>query len=98
MYSGININGWIYKKKKEKKEKIRELLDNFSSFLISQGYPSTLIPQVVAGVPSMHICLDFIPELLGQPQRKKQVSPNVFAAVYVFASSKGLNVAYTATI
>ncbi|GFR61653.1 integrator complex subunit 2 [Elysia marginata] len=38
-----------------------------------QGYPSDLIPQVVAGVPSMHICLDFIPELLGQPQRKKQI-------------------------
>ncbi|RUS82280.1 hypothetical protein EGW08_009958 [Elysia chlorotica] len=38
-----------------------------------QGYPSELIPHVVAGVPSMHICLDFIPELLGQPQRKKQI-------------------------
>ncbi|GFO32796.1 integrator complex subunit 2 [Plakobranchus ocellatus] len=38
-----------------------------------QGYPSTLIPLVVAGVPSMHICLDFIPELLGQPQRQKQI-------------------------
>lgn len=29
---------------------------------------------MVAGVPSMHICLDFIPELLGQPQVEKQVS------------------------
>ncbi|PVD31271.1 hypothetical protein C0Q70_06683 [Pomacea canaliculata] len=38
-----------------------------------QGYPSELLPLMVAGVPSMHICLDFIPELLGQPQVEKQV-------------------------
>ncbi|KAK7087171.1 integrator complex subunit 2-like [Littorina saxatilis] len=38
-----------------------------------QGYPSELLPLMVAGVPSMHICLDFIPELLGQPQTEKQV-------------------------
>ncbi|KAG1673893.1 Integrator complex subunit 2 [Nymphon striatum] len=37
-----------------------------------QGYPRELIPMAVSGIPSMHICLDFIPELLGQPQIEKQ--------------------------
>lgn len=32
-----------------------------------QGYHHTLIPVTVEGIPSMHICLDFIPELLAQP-------------------------------
>ncbi|XP_031555845.1 integrator complex subunit 2-like isoform X2 [Actinia tenebrosa] len=38
-----------------------------------QGYPSKLLPVTVAGVPSMHICLDFIPELVNQPQIEKQL-------------------------
>lgn len=38
-----------------------------------QGYPQALLPLTVAGIPSMHICLDFIPELLAQPQLEKQV-------------------------
>ncbi|CAG5122619.1 unnamed protein product [Candidula unifasciata] len=46
---------------------------NLAKLVHFQGYPSMLIPFVVSGVPSMHICLDFIPELLGQPQRNKQV-------------------------
>lgn len=46
---------------------------NLAKLVHFQGYPSELIPLVVSGVPSMHICLDFIPELLGQPQRSKQV-------------------------
>lgn len=29
----------------------------------------------MAGIPSIHICLDFIPELLAQPQLEKQVKP-----------------------
>ena len=29
--------------------------------------------MMVAGIPSMHICLDFIPELLNQPRTEKQV-------------------------
>ena len=33
-----------------------------------QGYPQALLPLTVAGIPSIHICLDFIPELLAQPQ------------------------------
>lgn len=46
---------------------------NLAKLVHFQGYPSELIPLVVKGVPSMHICLDFIPELLGQPQRSKQI-------------------------
>lgn len=38
-----------------------------------QGYPSELIPVLVSGVPSMHICLDFIPELLQQKDIGKQL-------------------------
>ncbi|XP_022248205.1 LOW QUALITY PROTEIN: integrator complex subunit 2-like [Limulus polyphemus] len=38
-----------------------------------QGYPSKLLPITVTSIPSMHICLDFIPELLSQPQLEKQV-------------------------
>lgn len=38
-----------------------------------QGYPSELLPVSVSLIPSMHICLDFIPELLSQPQLEKQV-------------------------
>ncbi|KAJ3589301.1 hypothetical protein NHX12_010146 [Muraenolepis orangiensis] len=32
-----------------------------------------LLPLTVAGIPSIHICLDFIPELLAQPQLEKQI-------------------------
>ncbi|XP_046325730.2 integrator complex subunit 2-like isoform X2 [Haliotis rufescens] len=46
---------------------------NLAKLVHFQGYASELIPLLVAGVPSMHICLDFIPELLGQPQTEKQV-------------------------
>ncbi|KAK9504230.1 hypothetical protein O3M35_010608 [Rhynocoris fuscipes] len=38
-----------------------------------QGYRRELLPVTVAGVPSLHICLDFIPELLSQPVLEKQV-------------------------
>ena len=31
-----------------------------------------LLSVTVAGVPSMHICLDFAPELLSQPDLEKQ--------------------------
>jgi integrator complex subunit 2 len=37
-----------------------------------QGYPATLLPVMVTHVPSMHICLKFIPELVTQPQTDKQ--------------------------
>ncbi|XP_071448160.1 integrator complex subunit 2 [Hetaerina americana] len=38
-----------------------------------QGYPRELLPVTVQGIPSMHICLDFIPELLSLPALEKQV-------------------------
>ncbi len=47
-----------------------------------QGYPQALLPLTVAGIPSMHICLDFIPELLAQPQLEKQVSNYQFSQDY----------------
>lgn len=33
-----------------------------------QGYKISLIPVLVRGVPSLHTCLDLVPELLAQPQ------------------------------
>uniref|UniRef100_A0A8D9APX7 Integrator complex subunit 2 n=1 Tax=Cacopsylla melanoneura TaxID=428564 RepID=A0A8D9APX7_9HEMI len=38
-----------------------------------QGYPRELLSIAVEGIPSMHICTDFIPELLSQPSLDKQV-------------------------
>lgn len=44
----------------------------YLNILSFQGYPLQLLPIIVAGVPSMHICLDFAPELLSQPDLEKQ--------------------------
>ena len=50
------------------------ILDTSLAKLIHfQGYPNELIPLTVSGIPSMHICLDFIPELIAQPQRSKLI-------------------------
>ncbi|XP_014676213.1 PREDICTED: integrator complex subunit 2-like [Priapulus caudatus] len=50
------------------------IADPFLAKLVHfQGYRSELLPVTVAGIPSMHICLDFIPELLSQPQLEKQI-------------------------
>eukprot|EP00118_Oscarella_pearsei_P023506 m.282243 g.282243 ORF g.282243 m.282243 type:complete len:1133 (+) comp40652_c1_seq25:1776-5174(+) len=38
-----------------------------------QGYPLELLPTVVSGIPSMHICLDYLPELLSQTQLDKKL-------------------------
>lgn len=38
-----------------------------------QGYPRELLSMTVRGIPSMHICLDFIPELLSMPEMDKQI-------------------------
>eukprot|EP00656_Telonema_subtile_P001551 TRINITY_DN10683_c0_g1_i4.p1 TRINITY_DN10683_c0_g1~~TRINITY_DN10683_c0_g1_i4.p1 ORF type:complete len:241 (-),score=56.03 TRINITY_DN10683_c0_g1_i4:107-829(-) len=38
-----------------------------------QGYPPSLIPIMVHGVPSMHLCLDFLPELLRQASPERRV-------------------------
>lgn len=38
-----------------------------------QGYSPELLPITVNGIPSMHICLEFLPELLSQPQMERQI-------------------------
>ncbi|KAL1402916.1 hypothetical protein pipiens_019599 [Culex pipiens pipiens] len=38
-----------------------------------QGYPRELLAMTVRGIPSMHICLDFIPELLSMAEMDKQI-------------------------
>lgn len=38
-----------------------------------QGYDNSLIPMIVDGVPSIHLCLDFIPELLSQQSHEEQL-------------------------
>ncbi|CAH1791964.1 unnamed protein product [Owenia fusiformis] len=52
---------------------------NLAKLVHFQGYDVSLLPLTVAAIPSMHICLDFIPELLSQPHLEKQV----FAVVLV---------------
>ncbi|KAM5180305.1 integrator complex subunit 2 [Mantella aurantiaca] len=46
---------------------------NIAKLVHFQGYPCRLLPLTVAGIPSMHICLDFIPELIAQPELEKQI-------------------------
>lgn len=46
---------------------------NIAKLVHFQGYSSELLPLAVTNIPSMHICLDFIPELLSQPDLSKQV-------------------------
>jgi integrator complex subunit 2 len=38
-----------------------------------QGYHRDLLSMTVRGIPSMHICLDFVQELLGMPEMDKQI-------------------------
>ena len=45
---------------------------NLAKLVHFQGYPNELLPVLIRGVPSMHICLDFGPELLSQPDPEKQ--------------------------
>ncbi|WAR02639.1 INT2-like protein, partial [Mya arenaria] len=46
---------------------------NLAKLVHFQGYPSELLPVTCRGIPSMHICLDYIPEMLSQPQMDKQM-------------------------
>ncbi|KAM8975093.1 integrator complex subunit 2 [Pelodytes ibericus] len=46
---------------------------NIAKLVHFQGYPCQLLQLTVAGIPSMHICLDFIPELIAQPELDKQI-------------------------
>ncbi|KAJ6216151.1 hypothetical protein RDWZM_007308 [Blomia tropicalis] len=45
---------------------------NVAKLVHFQGYPRKLIPLLVSGIPSMHICVDFLPELLNQLELNKQ--------------------------
>ena len=47
---------------------------NMAKLVHFQTYPLHLLPMTTAGIPSMHICLDFLVELLAQPQLDKQVT------------------------
>ena len=47
--------------------------DDVTHIFYSQGYQLEFLPVTVTGIPSMHICLDFIPELLHQQDIEKQV-------------------------
>jgi hypothetical protein len=40
----------------------------------TQGYPSDQIKPLLYSVPSMHICLDFIPQMLASPNLDIQVT------------------------
>lgn len=48
-----------------------------------QGFPDDLIPILVENVPSMHICFEFIPELVIQPHPSKALF-GVQLASYLF--------------
>ncbi|KAM6906901.1 integrator complex subunit 2 isoform 2-T2 [Xenentodon cancila] len=68
---------------------------NIAKLVHFQGYPQALLPLTVAGIPSMHICLDFIPELLAQPQLEKQIFAIQLLSYLCtqYALPKSLNVA-----
>lgn len=51
---------------------------NLAKLVHFQGYRRELLPMVVAGIPSMHVCLDYIPELLDQHELEKQVCVPIF--------------------
>ena len=44
---------------------------NLAKLVHFQTYASELLPLTVSAIPSMHICLDFLPELLSQPDLSK---------------------------
>lgn len=46
---------------------------NLAKLVHFQGYSSKLLPFTVSSIPSMHICLDYIPELLSQSDMEEQV-------------------------
>lgn len=63
-----------------------------------QGYPSELLEVVVKGVPSMHICLDFLQELMQQPSLNKQIfAIQLLSRLSIqYALPKSLNLCVTA--
>ncbi|XP_066261717.1 integrator complex subunit 2 [Euwallacea similis] len=63
-----------------------------------QGYPSELLEVVIKGVPSMHICLDFLQELMQQPSLNKQIfAIQLLSHLSIqYALPKSLNLCVTA--
>lgn len=46
---------------------------SMAKLLHFQGYSPELLPVATNGIPSIHICIDFIPELMNQPYLEKQL-------------------------
>lgn len=59
-----------------------------------QTYPREVIPMMVMGVPSMHICIDFLHEFLSMPEMDKQIFTIDLAShlVLKYAIPKSLSV------
>lgn len=68
---------------------------NLAKLVHFQTYPSELLSTTSDKIPSMHICLDFIPELLSQPDITKQVFVIELTSHLCekYAITKSLNVA-----
>lgn len=68
---------------------------NLAKLVHFQTYSSLLLPITSEKIPSMHICLDFIPELLSQPDLPKQVFVIELTSYLCekYAITKSLNVA-----
>lgn len=68
---------------------------NLAKLVHFQTYPSELLAITSEKIPSMHICLDFIPELLSQPDLSKQVFVIELTSHLCekYAITKSLNVA-----
>lgn len=68
---------------------------NLAKLVHFQTYPSELLATTSDKIPSMHICLDFIPELLSQPDLSKQVFVVELTSHLCekYAITKSLNVA-----
>jgi len=68
---------------------------NLAKLVHFQTYPSELLATTSDKIPSMHICLDFIPELLSQPDLTKQVFVIELTSHLCekYAITKSLNVA-----
>lgn len=68
---------------------------NLAKLVHFQTYPSELLTITTDRVPSMHICLDFIPELISQPDLEKQVFVIELTShlCVKYAITKSLNVA-----
>lgn len=68
---------------------------NLAKLVHFQTYPSELLATTSDKIPSMHICLDFIPELLSQPDLTKQIFVIELTSHLCekYAITKSLNVA-----